>query len=234
MVALFVSLGGTTYAVTALPRNSVGPAQLRARAVTEAKLAEKAVITSRLANGAVTAPKIARGTITGAQVAGDGLGGGQIHEDSLGPVPLASDAERAKLAQRAALADRTEHADRAGRADSAGSADRARIADRAGAADQADRAGVAGALERVDYNARDVAIPEGGEQVVEVACDAGLVPVGGGFLQTGDPSDRTAIADSAPGFAPPAWVVLVVDAGPGTGRPIPGRAYAVCVEADTT
>jgi hypothetical protein len=37
--ALVVALGGTSYAVTALPRNSVGTAQLQAHAVTRAKLA---------------------------------------------------------------------------------------------------------------------------------------------------------------------------------------------------
>lgn len=38
-LALFVALGGTSYAVTALPRNSVGTSQLKAHAVTKAKLA---------------------------------------------------------------------------------------------------------------------------------------------------------------------------------------------------
>jgi hypothetical protein len=38
-VALVVALGGTSYAVTALPRNSVGTAQLKAHSVTKAKLA---------------------------------------------------------------------------------------------------------------------------------------------------------------------------------------------------
>jgi hypothetical protein len=38
-LALIVALGGTSYAVTALPRDSVGTAQLKDRAVTRAKLA---------------------------------------------------------------------------------------------------------------------------------------------------------------------------------------------------
>ena len=38
-LALLVALGGTSYAVTALPRNSVGTAQIKAHAVTPAKLA---------------------------------------------------------------------------------------------------------------------------------------------------------------------------------------------------
>lgn len=37
-IALFLALGGTSYAVTQLPRNSVGTAQLKANAVTGAKV----------------------------------------------------------------------------------------------------------------------------------------------------------------------------------------------------
>ena len=38
-LAVIVALGGTSYAVTAVPRNSVGTAQLKAHAVTKSKLA---------------------------------------------------------------------------------------------------------------------------------------------------------------------------------------------------
>jgi hypothetical protein len=39
-LALFVALGGTSYAITALPKNSVGTKQLKNRAVTKKKLAK--------------------------------------------------------------------------------------------------------------------------------------------------------------------------------------------------
>jgi hypothetical protein len=48
LIALFVALGGTTYAATNLPENSVGTEQLRKSAVTSVKIKR----------GAVTAPKI--------------------------------------------------------------------------------------------------------------------------------------------------------------------------------
>jgi len=38
-LAVIVALGGTSYALTAVPRNSVGTAQLKAHAVTKSKLA---------------------------------------------------------------------------------------------------------------------------------------------------------------------------------------------------
>ena len=40
LLALFIALGGTSYAAAKLPRNSVGTTQLKAGAVTEAKLAQ--------------------------------------------------------------------------------------------------------------------------------------------------------------------------------------------------
>jgi hypothetical protein len=43
LVALFVALGGTTYAATSLPKNSVGSAQLKKGAVTKAKINKKAI-----------------------------------------------------------------------------------------------------------------------------------------------------------------------------------------------
>jgi len=51
VIALFVSMSGTTYAVTKLPRNSVGSSQLRPGAVRS----------SDIKNGAVTARKLAKG-----------------------------------------------------------------------------------------------------------------------------------------------------------------------------
>ena len=47
-VALFVALGGTSYAATALPRGSVGNRQLRNGAVTPAKLRNGAVTPQKL------------------------------------------------------------------------------------------------------------------------------------------------------------------------------------------
>jgi hypothetical protein len=80
-LALFVALGGSAYAVTKLPKNSVGPKQLKANAVTAAKIK----------NGAVTGAKIAANTVTGANV----------DESTLGRVPSAASAESATTAGHA-------------------------------------------------------------------------------------------------------------------------------------
>jgi hypothetical protein len=53
-VALALVLGGTSYAaVLALPKNSVGPAQLKAGAVTNKKIARNAVTSAKVANGSL-------------------------------------------------------------------------------------------------------------------------------------------------------------------------------------
>jgi hypothetical protein len=54
-IALFIALGGATYAAVHLPKNSVGSKQIK----------KKAVKTSDLAADAVTSPKVANGSLLG-------------------------------------------------------------------------------------------------------------------------------------------------------------------------
>lgn len=54
-VALFVALGGTTYAATQLPRNSVGSAQLKKNAVTGAKVKDGSLQAADFVPGGVPA-----------------------------------------------------------------------------------------------------------------------------------------------------------------------------------
>jgi hypothetical protein len=84
LIALAVALGGSAYAAVSLPKNSVGPKQIKKRAVTNAKLA----------NGAVT----------GAKVRAQSLTGKQIKSSTLGEVPSAAHAGSADSATNAAHA----------------------------------------------------------------------------------------------------------------------------------
>lgn len=61
-VALFVALGGTSYAALQLPRDSVGAKQLRAKAVGPSELRSKAVGGRHLRAGSVTTSKLSRTT----------------------------------------------------------------------------------------------------------------------------------------------------------------------------
>src|SRR5437762_8838889 len=71
LLALFIALGGTTYAATSLPRNSVGTKQLQ--------------------KSAVTGVKVKNNSLTGADVV----------ETSLGEVPYAGNAGHATTAGQA-------------------------------------------------------------------------------------------------------------------------------------
>jgi hypothetical protein len=98
-LALFVALGGTSYAVTSLPSDSVGTSQLKSASVTAAKLHAHSV-------GA-------------AAVALDSLTGKQINESSLGEVPRAKAASSADSATSAKTAISAQSAATAKTADSA-------------------------------------------------------------------------------------------------------------------
>ena len=68
LLALFIALGGTSYAAAKLPRNSVGSQQIRSGAVTQSKL-EKSV-RAKLSKTTVPGPAGA----TGAGPKGEGAG----------------------------------------------------------------------------------------------------------------------------------------------------------------
>lgn len=56
LIALFVALGGTTYAATNLPKNSVGTKQLKKNAVTAVKIKKGAVTATKIDAKGLTVP----------------------------------------------------------------------------------------------------------------------------------------------------------------------------------
>jgi hypothetical protein len=62
-LALLVALSGTGYAVSKLPTNSVGPAQLRDNAVTNRKIANNAVTSEKVKNRTLLAIDFLRGEL---------------------------------------------------------------------------------------------------------------------------------------------------------------------------
>jgi hypothetical protein len=134
-LALFVALGGVSYAATSLPGGSVGTRQIRTEAVR----------TDKLADGAVTAAKLAKGVrerlapVGGAPAVTSTISTPQS-------VQHAETADRAATAGRAETADRSTtagtatHAETADKATTAGSAATAAYADSAGGAATADLA----------------------------------------------------------------------------------------------
>lgn len=95
MIALFVALGGTGYALT-VPKNSIGPKQLRTGAVTSKDIRQGAVQTTDIRNS----------TVRGADVRAESLGGREIVESALGTVPRAASADSVGGLTAAQLKDR--------------------------------------------------------------------------------------------------------------------------------
>jgi hypothetical protein len=90
LIALFVAMGGTTYAVKRLPKRSVGAAQLKKDAVRTKNIKARNVTRSRIAKKAINSDLV--GT--------DALVGKNILESSLGQVPSAKDADHATTADK--------------------------------------------------------------------------------------------------------------------------------------
>jgi hypothetical protein len=78
-MALFIALGGVAVAA-GLPKNSVGPKQLKRGAVTSAKIRKKAVTSAKLATGAVTIGKLGPNS-----VGPSNIGNGAVTSAKLGP-----------------------------------------------------------------------------------------------------------------------------------------------------
>ncbi len=81
-IAVFIALGGASYAALKVPKNSVGSKQLK----------KNAVRTAKVKNEAITAAKVKKGTLTGTQ----------INASTLGTVPSALTAQTAQMANTVA------------------------------------------------------------------------------------------------------------------------------------
>ena len=62
-IAVFIALGGASYAAIKLPKNSVGAKQLKKNAVTASKIKKGAVTTAKLKDEAVTGAKVDEKTL---------------------------------------------------------------------------------------------------------------------------------------------------------------------------
>jgi hypothetical protein len=69
-LALAVALGGTTYAATALPKNSVGARQLKSGSVSTVKLAKGSVTSRQIKDHTIVAADIAKNTLPASALAG--------------------------------------------------------------------------------------------------------------------------------------------------------------------
>jgi hypothetical protein len=123
MLALFVTMGGTTYAVANLPKRSVGSPELKKGAVRSENIASHAVTSSKLGKGLVSSGNSAPSgpgapPIVLQVIPSDSVG----YADAAGYASAAGSAGQASLVDRAKLADKATTATGATSATSAGSA----------------------------------------------------------------------------------------------------------------
>ena len=91
-VALFVAMGGTSYAAATLAANSVGTKQIKKNAVTSAKIKSAAVTAAKVKNGTLTGAKIKDATLTGAKVQDGTLTGAKLADAAVTEAKLADGA----------------------------------------------------------------------------------------------------------------------------------------------
>ena len=90
-LALVIATTGGAYAAsTALPKHSVGSAQLKTGAVTTQKIKNGAVTGAKLATNAVTSAKVRNGSLTGADLAAGTIGSAQVAPGAVGTDQLSS------------------------------------------------------------------------------------------------------------------------------------------------
>lgn len=97
VLALFIALGGTSYAAITLPRNSVGMGQIRAGAVGKSEAATNSIGRSELRRSSVGRSEIAAGGVGPSEVRGNAVDSDELRDGGIKAVDLA-DAAKTELA----------------------------------------------------------------------------------------------------------------------------------------
>ena len=83
LLALFVALGGTSYAATTLAANSVGSRQIRTNAVGSSEIAYSGVRMQDIRSGAVGRSEIGTGAVGQNEIRNDAVGPGELRSNSV-------------------------------------------------------------------------------------------------------------------------------------------------------
>jgi hypothetical protein len=92
-LALFVALGGTSYAAATLPFNSVGKGQIKANAVGKSEAAPNSVGSSELRNSGVAAADIKTGAVGPSEVRPNAIDSDELADKGIKSADIADDAK---------------------------------------------------------------------------------------------------------------------------------------------
>jgi hypothetical protein len=93
-LALFIALGGTSYAAATLPRNSVGKSQIRSSAVGKSEIATNGVGRSEVRRSAVSTSEIVTNGVGKSEIKTNAIGTAELRDGEIGAADL-SDAAKA-------------------------------------------------------------------------------------------------------------------------------------------
>ena len=91
LIALFVALGGTSFAAVALTKNSVGAAQIKKNAVAASEIKKNAVRAAEVNRNAIGASELRSNAVAGGDIADNGVGGADLSDNSVGAGELSDD-----------------------------------------------------------------------------------------------------------------------------------------------
>jgi hypothetical protein len=96
-IALFVALGGTSYAAVTLPDNSVGRAQIKTSGVGKSEIGANTVGSSEIRGSSITAPDIKTGAVGPSEVRPNAIDSDELTDGGIGAADL-SDAAKSAVA----------------------------------------------------------------------------------------------------------------------------------------
>jgi hypothetical protein len=95
-LALFIALGGTSYAAATLPRNSVGKSQIRSSAVGKSEIATNGVGRSEVRRSGISTSEIATNGVGKSEIKTGAVGTLELRDGEIGVADLSAAAQDAK------------------------------------------------------------------------------------------------------------------------------------------
>ena len=97
MMALFIALGGTSYAAIKIPSNSVGKSQIRTAAVGQSEVASEAIGNGEIRSNAVRSPEIQTNAVGASEIRPSAIDNDELADKGIGAADL-SDAAKTAVA----------------------------------------------------------------------------------------------------------------------------------------